>query len=350
MEVFQPFAQEFVDTYKNMEIIKDGFDMSQVNDVVMLVGNMKQDDWSVVLQNLGTQGVELAGLLATKNEIETFLTIPLVTKAGLGFPGIIIPIAAIIICLAGGIIALWGDLEANAFHTEKFPENTTINGVDCSNMTPREANKALTEDWNSKDFTFLKNGSELGSIKLQDTTYKICKPLKSIRKDNFVKTAMSYYFHKPLNLSMEMPVKEPGTAFTEALKQAEYLKAKKPVETKNAYLDLTGNTAEIIPEVYGNTVNYNSLTNDICDLAELFKIFGDSTRIKILYSLLEKDMNVTEIAESLNMTQPAISQQLRVLKLNDLVKFRRDGKSIIYSLADEHVKIILNIGLEHLGE
>ena len=94
MEVFQPFAQEFVDAYKNMAIIKDGFDMSQVNDVVMLVGNMKQDDWAVVLQNLGTQGVELAGLLATKNDIETFLTIPLVTKAGLGFPGIIIPIAA----------------------------------------------------------------------------------------------------------------------------------------------------------------------------------------------------------------------------------------------------------------
>ena len=94
MEVFQPFAQEFVDTYKNMDIIKDGFDMSQVNDVVMLVGNMKQGDWDIVLQNLGLQGVELAGLLETKDEIETFLTIPLVTKAGLGFPGIIIPIAA----------------------------------------------------------------------------------------------------------------------------------------------------------------------------------------------------------------------------------------------------------------
>jgi YidC/Oxa1 family membrane protein insertase len=94
MEVFQPFAQEFVDAYKNMAIIKDGFDMGQVNDIVMLVGNMKQGDWDVVLQNLGTQGVELAGLLATKDHIETFLTIPLVTKAGLGFPGIIIPIAA----------------------------------------------------------------------------------------------------------------------------------------------------------------------------------------------------------------------------------------------------------------
>ena len=94
MEVFQPFAQEFVDMYKKMEFVKDGFDMGQVNDVVMLVGNMKQDDWAVVLQNLGTQGVELAGLLATKDHIETFLTIPLVTKAGLGFPGVIIPIAA----------------------------------------------------------------------------------------------------------------------------------------------------------------------------------------------------------------------------------------------------------------
>ena len=94
MEVFQPFAQEFVDAYKNMDIIKDGFDMGQVNDIVMLVGNMKQDDWTAVLQNLGTQGVELAGLLATKDQIETFLTIPLVTKAGLGFPGVIIPIAA----------------------------------------------------------------------------------------------------------------------------------------------------------------------------------------------------------------------------------------------------------------
>ncbi len=88
----------------------------------------------------------------------------------------------------------------------------------------------------------------------------------------------------------------------------------------------------------------------LCNLAELFKIFGDSTRIKILYSLLDKEMSVTEIAESLNMSQPAISQQLRVLKTNGLVRYRRDGKSIIYSLADEHVKIILSIGIEHIEE
>lgn len=94
MEVFQPFAQEFVDMYKNVSTIKDGFDMSQVNDVVMLVANMKADDWTTVLTNLGTAGNDLVPLLEAKNEIETFLTIPLVSKAGLSFPGIIIPIAA----------------------------------------------------------------------------------------------------------------------------------------------------------------------------------------------------------------------------------------------------------------
>ncbi len=90
--------------------------------------------------------------------------------------------------------------------------------------------------------------------------------------------------------------------------------------------------------------------NMLCELAELFKIFGDSTRCKILYTLLEKEMNVTDISESLRMTQPAISQQLRVLKSNGLVKFRREGKSLIYSLADTHVQQILSIGLEHLGD
>lgn len=94
MEVFQPFAQEFVDMYKNMEFIKDGFDMSQVNDVVMLVGNLKADDWNIVMQNLGAAGSELAPLLDVKNGIETFLTIPLVSKPGFSFPGILIPIAA----------------------------------------------------------------------------------------------------------------------------------------------------------------------------------------------------------------------------------------------------------------
>ena len=94
MEVFQPYAREFANAYKNVAIIKDGIDMRQVNEVVMLVNYLKPDDWNVILQNLGDAGSSLVPLLATKSSIETFLTIPLVSKAGLHFPGIIIPIAA----------------------------------------------------------------------------------------------------------------------------------------------------------------------------------------------------------------------------------------------------------------
>ena len=86
------------------------------------------------------------------------------------------------------------------------------------------------------------------------------------------------------------------------------------------------------------------------DLAELFKIFGDSTRIKILYVLFESEMCVCDIAQLLNMTQSAISHQLRALKQSKLVKYRREGKTVFYSLADSHVRTILDQGLEHVAE
>lgn len=86
------------------------------------------------------------------------------------------------------------------------------------------------------------------------------------------------------------------------------------------------------------------------DLAELFKIFGDSTRIKILYALFEAEMCVCDIARLLNMTQSAISHQLRLLKQSKLVKSRRDGKTVYYSLADEHVRSIVAQGMEHIEE
>ena len=86
------------------------------------------------------------------------------------------------------------------------------------------------------------------------------------------------------------------------------------------------------------------------DLAELFKLFGDSTRIKILYALLNADMSVGEIAKALSMTQSSISHQLRVLKQSRLVRFRREGKNIVYSLADDHVYTIMSQGLTHLEE
>ena len=86
------------------------------------------------------------------------------------------------------------------------------------------------------------------------------------------------------------------------------------------------------------------------DLAELYKVFGDSTRIKILYALLEAEMCVGDIAELLNASPSAVSHQLRVLKANKLVKFRRDGKTVYYSLADDHVRTIIGMGMEHLCE
>ena len=89
---------------------------------------------------------------------------------------------------------------------------------------------------------------------------------------------------------------------------------------------------------------------ELSDLAELFKVFGDSTRIKILYVLVESDMSVGDIAQALNMTQSSISHQLRVLKQSRLVRFRREGKNIVYSLADDHVHTIMSQGLEHLEE
>ena len=86
------------------------------------------------------------------------------------------------------------------------------------------------------------------------------------------------------------------------------------------------------------------------DLAELFKVFGDTTRIKIICALFESEMCVCDLSCLLNMTQSAISHQLRVLKSARLVKFRRNGKVVYYSLDDEHIKHIYDAGLNHISE
>ena len=90
--------------------------------------------------------------------------------------------------------------------------------------------------------------------------------------------------------------------------------------------------------------------DELYDLAEIFKVFGDSTRIKILYVLFESEMCVCDIAQLLNMNQSAISHQLKILKQSRLVKSRREGKAVFYSLADGHVRTIINQGLEHIEE
>ena len=115
------------------------------------------------------------------------------------------------------------------------------------------------------------------------------------------------------------------------------------MEEKTTYMTINEETAEEIE-------NKMPEESELYDLADLFKVFGDSTRIKILYVLFENEMCVYDIASILNMTQSAISHQLRKLKQNRLVKFRKEGKTVLYTLADEHVFTILSQGIEHVEE
>ena len=110
-------------------------------------------------------------------------------------------------------------------------------------------------------------------------------------------------------------------------------------EYMHAHEELVQKVKEIMPE-----------EELLYDLAELYKVFCDSTRIKILYVLFESEMCVCDIAQLLNMNTSAISHQLRVLKQSQLVKYRREGKTVFYSLADDHVRTIINQGMEHIEE
>ena len=107
-----------------------------------------------------------------------------------------------------------------------------------------------------------------------------------------------------------------------------------------------GIQSDVINEVKDHMTDEDTLY----DLAELFKIFGDSTRIRILYSLFEHELCVQDISMVLSVSQSAVSHQLRILKASRLVKIRRDGKNIFYSLADDHVITIINQGLNHICE
>ena len=103
-------------------------------------------------------------------------------------------------------------------------------------------------------------------------------------------------------------------------------------------------------EIIKNVLEQMPADEMLYDLAELFKVFGDSTRIKILYALFESELCVNDIALLLGITQTAASHQLRVLKINKLVKARKEGKLIFYSLSDDHVYKIIGQGMEHIEE
>lgn len=116
-------------------------------------------------------------------------------------------------------------------------------------------------------------------------------------------------------------------------------------------MEITENGLQAAREDVFNKVLEQQPDDEILyDLAELFKVFGDSTRIKILYSMFENELCVNDIARLLNLSQSSVSHQLRILKTSKLVKFRREGKSIYYSLDDEHVRSIISMGMEHVEE
>lgn len=112
----------------------------------------------------------------------------------------------------------------------------------------------------------------------------------------------------------------------------------------------TCNCIDVHDEIVKEVKNTMPEEEMLYDLAELFKVFGDTTRVKILYALFANEMCVCDIANLLGMTHSAISHQLRVLKQARLVKFRREGKTVFYSLDDSHVSQIFECGLSHIKE
>ena len=115
---------------------------------------------------------------------------------------------------------------------------------------------------------------------------------------------------------------------------------------ENEHLQCGGKNIEKVKELS----EVMPVSEQTYDVAELFKVLGDQTRVKILYTVMNDEMCVCDIAELLEMTQSAISHQLRVLKQARLVKYRRDGKTVYYSVSDQHVATILSMGMEHISE
>ena len=103
---------------------------------------------------------------------------------------------------------------------------------------------------------------------------------------------------------------------------------------------------EVVDSIKDNMIDNQKIN----ELGELYKVFGDPTRLKILYILSKHEVCVCDLASILSMTQSAISHQLKVLKDAKLIKFRKQGKSVFYSLLDNHVEMILNMGIEHIEE
>lgn len=217
----------------------------------------------------------------------------------------ILIILLVILCLAGGGYYLWTNLESDVYHSPEFPANTTINGIDCSKMTVKEAADTLTQQWNYNYVTFKQENNILGSIRLTGVSYNIEDSLADIRKEFFVATAMNQLFGVPLDMELSMEVDEPGTLFDDALKNAEYLNEIEITETKDAYIDLNDPEMPIIEEVYGNTIDYDKLSN------EIFSLVADGTfGFQYISTEFHKQPSITADSEELLKRQEFYRENL----------------------------------------
>lgn len=182
---------------------------------------------------------------------------------------LVITIIIILLCITGAGVGLYFNMDAHgAFDSASFPKHTSINGVDCSELTVSQAAKELTEEWNSRDFRFLEDEKTIGSIKTDSLTYAVTEPLKEIRRNHFIKTALNYYLNQPLDLTMEMIIDEGSDTIRKDLKDAEFLKADSITVTEDAYINLSSADLEIVPEVYGNNIDYTLLSDEVCSLIQ----------------------------------------------------------------------------------
>ena len=217
---------------------------------------------------------------------------------------ILIPII-IVLCLAGGGFALWQSLEANVFSTDLFPDKTTINGIDCSGLTAEQAKKKLTKEWNSRSFAFTTEGKTIGSIDTLDFTYDIDDSLSNIKRDNFLSAALNHYFDSDFDVTMDMTVKKVSKAFTKALKNADYLKEDEITKTKDAYVDLSTEDFEIVPEVYGNNIDYTVLTEKIKEL-----VASDKFQLEYIASKFYQQPAVTADSDEIKERQEFCKEYL----------------------------------------
>lgn len=233
---------------------------------------------------------------------------------------ILIPIIIVLICLACGGYAVWHSLESSVFAADEFADNVTINGVDCSGLTKKQAEKKLVQEWNSKKFHFEESKKEIGSIDNLNFTYDLQPGLDKIMREHPLASALNHFFNADFDVSMEMPVKKVNKSFSKELKNADYLKEDKIRETKDAFVDISSGDFKIVPEVQGNNIDYDVLTDAITDL--------------VAAGTFTMDYKASDFYE-----QPKITADSEEIKEQQALYKEYLSSKVTYVLGEEEVKI-----------